>query len=82
MTNNENFTEHVNPSRGPVGVILLAIGGVICFLATIETIGGVPFNMPRSWYLDREIWIGMGVAALIGGFLLQRPPRGDERDTT
>ena len=82
MTEDENFTPPDVSGRGPLGMLLLAAGALVCVLATIEKMSGLPFDMPRSWYLDRELWIGAGVAALVAGILIQRPPRGDERDTS
>ncbi len=82
MTEDENSLPPNGTDRGLLGMILLATGALICLLAMFENMGGVPFEMPRSWYLERELWIGVGVAALIAGFLIQRPPPGDERDTT
>lgn len=78
----EKSTEPDHLGRGPLGMLLLAFGTLVCLLATIDSIDGLPFDMPRSWYLDRPIWIAAGIAALVTGFLIQRPPKGDEQDTT
>jgi len=82
VNSDEKSTEPGGPDYGLLGMILLAAGALICTLATAESIGGLPFDMPRSWYLHRGLWIAMGIAALGAGFLIQRPPKGDERDTT
>ncbi|MGC1274362.1 MAG: hypothetical protein WBC44_11700 [Planctomycetaceae bacterium] len=78
----EKPTDPDHIGNGPLGTLLLAVGALVCFLATVEGIGGLPFEMPHSWYRDRELWIGAGIAALVAGILIQRPPKGDERDTT
>lgn len=62
--------------------ILWAIGFAICLLAAIDSLGSLPFSMPASWYNSREIWIGLGVVAMVAGFLIGRPEKGDEYDTT
>lgn len=62
--------------------LLWAVGFVICLLAAIDSLGSLPFPMPASWYNSREIWIGLGVLAMVAGFLIGRPQKGDEYDTT
>ena len=82
MTEDEKPAAPRETVGNPLGTILLVVGVLICLLATAESLGGLPFDMPRSWYLNRSLWIGLGVACLVAGFLIQRPPKGDERDTT
>ena len=82
MSDDENpYDPDQGRPQGPWGLLLLGSGGLICLLMGFEEIGGLPFDMPRSWYHYRAIWLGLGVTALVAGFLLQKPPRGDEGDT-
>lgn len=82
MTEEENQPGPGDPRRGPAGSALLVFGGLILLLAGFDQIGGLPFDMPRSWYQYRAVWLGLGIAAVVTGVTLLRPPRGDERDTT
>jgi hypothetical protein len=47
----------------------------------LEAIGGLPFDMPRSWYQFRSLWFGVALVSLVAGFVMLKPPKGDERDT-
>jgi hypothetical protein len=37
--------------------------------------------MPRSWYQFRSLWFGVALVSLVAGFVMLKPPKGDERDT-
>ena len=78
----ENRIESEKSVTHRFALIFLGCGALICLLATVDSLGSLPFAMPRSWYVSREIWIGLGIAGLVAGFLLQRPEKGDEYDTT
>ncbi len=82
MTEEEKAEGHGQAGRGPFGTVLLVAGCLILLLAAIHQIGGLPFEMPRSWYQFRAVWLGLAVAGIVAGITLMRPPRGDERDTT
>ena len=82
MTEEENQAGSRDPRRGPAGSVLLVFGGLILLLAGFDQVGGLPFDMPQSWYQFRAVWLGLGVAAVVTGVALMRPPPGDERDTT
>jgi hypothetical protein len=82
VTEEENQPGPDDPRRGPAGSILLVLGGLILLLAAFDQAGGLPFGMPRSWYQYRVLWLGLGIAGVVTGVTLLRPPRGDERDTT
>ena len=82
MAEDENQNDPRNGPHGPFGTTLLIAGGGILLLAAFHQIGGLPFEMPRSWYQYRAVWLGLGVAGVVAGMRLLRPPRGDERDTT
>ena len=57
--------------------VLVGLG----ILMALEAIGGLPFDMPRSWYQFRILWFGVAVVSLVAGFVMLKPPKGDERDT-
>lgn len=80
--NQEDPISSEKPTTQRIASLLLWGGGLICLLITIDSLGSLPISMPRSWYINREIWVGLGVVCLVSGFLLQRPPKGDEYDTT
>ena len=81
MIDDENRADPHQSRRGPLGTVLLCLGTLTCLLMMLDEISGLPFSMPRSWYHYRSMWLGLAVAALIGGFLLLTPPKGDEGDT-
>ena len=82
MTEEEISGDPGQGGRGHFGTVLLVGGGLILLLAGFQQIGGLPFDMPRSWYQYRAVWLGLAVAGIVAGVTLLRPPRGDERDTT
>lgn len=82
MAENEKSSPDERRRSEVLGTLLLVFGGAICLLVAADKLNGLPFEMPRSWYQNRPLWIGMAVAGLVSGILLQRPPRGDEQDTT
>ena len=82
MSDEENPGDRGEARRAPFGTVLLVGGGLILLLAAFHQIGGLPFDMPRSWYQFRAVWLGLAVAGIVAGVTLMRPPRGDERDTT
>lgn len=50
----------------------MVLGAVIVCLAIVEETSGLPFGMPRSWYVDRPLWYFLSVAAfVVGGGLLR-----------
>lgn len=81
MTDEENGDPRHDRRRGPFGTALLTAGALVLLLAGFQQLGGLPFEMPRSWYQFRAVWIGLGLAGVVAGMTLLRPPRGDERDT-
>jgi hypothetical protein len=81
VTEHENSPEPPQTHRSPLGPILLFLGAGLGILMALESIGGLPFDMPRSWYQYRAIWFGAAVACLVAGFVITAPPKGDEWDT-
>ncbi len=58
-----------------LGTASLLFGAVISALVLMETTTGLPFQMPRSWYVTRPIWLFLGVAGFVGGYFLLRQRR-------
>jgi hypothetical protein len=82
LSDEENPGDPGQAGRGPFGTVLLVVGGLILLAAAFHDIGGLPFWMPPSWYQFPAMWIGLAVVCLIAGFVMLKPPKGDERDTT
>ncbi len=41
-------------------------------LLLADRAGGLPFSMPRSWYIDRALWVAGGLALFAAGWRLLR----------
>jgi hypothetical protein len=62
--------------RAFLGSALLFLGiGVLGLLLVDRT--GLPFSMPRSWYIDRALWVAGGLIAVGVGWYLLRDPEAD-----
>jgi glutaredoxin len=61
------------PSRHVVlGTLALAAGTGLVLMTFADRMGGLPFDMPRSWYAGRPIWYLMIVVCYVGGWALLR----------
>lgn len=72
-----NFTNDHQSPRQTVGAVLgsaaLIVAVVIVGLAFIDTSGGLPFSLPRSWYTNRALWYLLALACFgASWFLLKR----------
>ena len=66
------------PDRGPqtgAGTLLLVTGTVVVALCLMERAGGLPVDMPRSWYTNQPLWFLAGIIAFCAGCLVLRRPR-------
>jgi glutaredoxin len=61
--------------RAVLGTLALAFSAVLVCAAFVDETGGLPFAMPRSWYVNRPLWYGMALLAFIAGWRLLRDPR-------
>lgn len=67
-------------ARAVLGTAGLFGGTVILLLAAVHSLHGLPFAMPRSWYVNHPLWVLMGTAFLvIGGGLLRSRQTSEER---
>jgi glutaredoxin len=68
--------------RSGLGSVLLFLGIGLLALLLLEP-GELPLSMPRSWYIDRTLWVAGGLISLGAGWYLLRDPEGGssgERD--
>ena len=52
-----------NRRRSGLGTVLLFLGLGILGLIMADRTGGLPLQMPRSWYTDRSLWVAAGLCA-------------------
>src|SRR5580704_19762729 len=57
--------------RSGLGSVLLFLGIALLALLLLDP-GELPLSMPRSWYIDRTLWVAGGLMALGGGWYLLR----------
>ena len=57
--------------RSAFGSLLLFLGIGLLALLLIDP-AELPLSMPRSWYIDRTLWVAGGLIALGGGWYLLR----------
>ena len=50
----------------------LVLGAFIVCLAFADSTTGLPFNMPRSWYVNKPIWYSVALAGFVVGYRLLR----------
>lgn len=55
-----------------LGSLGLTLGVGILLLTFMETNGGLPFNMPRSWFVNRSFWYFFGIVSFLAGCMLLR----------
>jgi hypothetical protein len=70
--------------RSALGSILLFLGIGLLGLLLIDP-GELPISMPRSWYVDRTLWVAGGLISLGTGWYLLRDsetPAGEDRGAT
>lgn len=66
--------------RSGLGSIALFTGLALLGLLLAEVEGPLPIRMPRSWYADRGLWMLVGIAGLIAGWILLRDDDSHESD--
>ena len=60
------------PGQAGLGSILLFLGAGLFLLALIDRSAGLPFPMPRFWFVNRSLWVFLAVALFTGGCALLR----------
>lgn len=60
-----------------IGTAAVWAGAAILVLAACETLGGGSIGLPGLWYVNRTIWIGLGLLLIPAGIAIQawRPPQ-------
>jgi len=56
--------------RPALGSVLLFLGIGLMGLLAVERDAGLPVRMPRSWYIDRGLWVAIGLLAFGAGWRL------------
>jgi glutaredoxin len=58
------------------GSALLVFGALLGFLAVVHGTTGLPFAMPRFWYVNDRLWVVFAIAFVVAGsyVLRMRPP--------
>ncbi|HUE17196.1 MAG TPA: glutaredoxin family protein [Planctomycetaceae bacterium] len=66
--------------RPALGSLLLFLGIGVLGLLAADRSGGLPIHMPRSWYIDRGLWVAIGLLAFGAGWYLlgDRKPSDEE----
>jgi glutaredoxin len=72
--------QHVIRVQAYLGTAALLLGVALIFLGLVaEMSGGVPFFMPRSWYVNRSLWYFLAMACFVGGgYLLKTQSMSSE----
>jgi glutaredoxin len=70
-------SKHVK-ARLSFGALAIFSGLGLLLLIVFDSTYGLPWAMPRTWYIHRTIWGGLGLVACAAGWLLQRRPAPDE----
>ena len=66
--------------RSILGSVLLFLGIGLLGLLLLDP-GELPLSMPRSWYIDRTLWVAGGLISLgAGWYLLRDPEHGSSGD--
>jgi glutaredoxin len=66
--------------RPALGSLLLFLGIGVLGLLAADRSGGLPMHMPRSWYIDRGLWVAIGLLSFGAGWYLlgDRKPSDEE----
>jgi glutaredoxin len=64
-------------ARAVLGTAAMALGALLLLLTFMDQAGGVPFDLPRFWYVNRTLWAFLGFALIPAGMALlkHRPGR-------
>jgi hypothetical protein len=66
--------------RSGVGSVLLFAGVGLLSLLVADRTFGLPVKLPRSWYTDRVLWVGIGVVSFGAGWYLLGDPKSTDGD--
>ncbi len=71
--------DRIQRSQVVLGTAAVYLGAGILILAGCEAFGGHLPGLPRSWYVNRTLWIGIGILLIPIGTALQAGLRTDEK---
>ena len=60
--------------RSGLGSVLLFSGVGLLSLLVADRTFGLPVKLPRSWYTDRVLWVGIGFVSFVAGWYLLGDP--------
>src|SRR3954451_2375283 len=64
--------------RRVVGTAAVYFGAFILVIAACDELGGGISGLPRFWYVNRTLWIGLGFLAIPVGVMIQAWRPGDD----
>jgi glutaredoxin len=62
-------------SHALLGTTALIAGAALACVVFAERTGGLPFDLPRAWYVNRPLWYGAMMACFVAGWALLRGRR-------
>ncbi len=82
MSNETEITS--DPARNTLAGVLGTLGlffalGVLA-LGIVDSNGGIPFSLPRSWYTNRSMWYLLAMGSFAGGWFLLKRSSLDENE--
>ncbi len=80
---NDSISENVllrdrgRSQRLVLGTAAVYVGAGILLIAACESFGGGGLGLPRFWYVNKTLWIGLGLLLIPVGIAIQgwQPPR-------
>jgi len=60
--------------RQSIGALAFFVGIGLLFLILLDSTYGLPWALPRTWYIHRTLWGGVGLLSCAAGWMLQRGP--------
>lgn len=68
--------------RSASGSLCLFSGIGILALLLADRTGELPWKMPRTWYVDRDMWVVAGLIVFVAGWRLLRDPDAQDQELT
>jgi len=82
--------ESASPATQPIRDRLRSRFGSFCLFSGIgilalllaDRTGELPWKMPRTWYVDRDMWVVAGLIVFVAGWRLLRDPDAQDQELT
>lgn len=65
--------------RHTAGALAMLLGIALLFLFVLDSLDSLPWNMPRTWYVNRSLWGAMALILCAAGWRWQRRGGVDDR---